>query len=243
MLCVVHDHIVRTQFYDTYAIHVQLFSSLPQFLLSSSLLLSLSPLHSINPPLPFPFPPTFHSHPPLLCSLLLYHPFLLSIYPIGLVSGNDTVIGDPLFAIPFRQDLTSLCYEVHGRTNTFINLISDTCTNVNALYTAMQTQDNGNIISQVGVRAVGDSGQCYNVRVDLTGCALSVDGIPMNTTFDEDGIRVRRTLNRVRISVPNCENKNLVMVVTCSFLPEPMIRFDIMRGLNLRPTSHGLLGK
>ena len=159
------------------------------------------------------------------------------------MSGNDTVIGDPLFTVPFLQDLTSLCFEVHGRTDTFINLVSDTCTSVNARFTAMQIPDNGNIISQVGVRAVGDSGQCYNVRVDLTGCEASVDGNSVASSFDDDGIRVRRTLNRVRISVPNCENKNLIIVVTCSLLPEPMIRFDIMRGLNLRPTSHGLLGK
>ena len=70
----------------------------------------------------------------------------------------------------------------------------------------------------------------------------SVNGNPVVDSFYSNGIRVRRLLNRVRISVPNCENKNLVMMVTCQNRPEPMIRFDIMRGLNLKPTSHGLLG-
>ena len=207
--------------------------SLPLLFRSLTLPFSLSLPPSLPPSLP-------HSLPH---SLLFLPSHLFLPFSPGLISGNNTFIGDPLFTVPFLEDLTSLCFEVHGRTNTFINLVSDTCTSVNALYTAMQMPDNGNIISQVGVRAVGDSGQCYNVRVDLTGCATSVDGSPVTSSFNESGIRVRRTLNRVRISVPNCENKNLVMVVTCSLLPEPMIRFDIMRGLNLRPTSHGLLGK
>ena len=107
----------------------------------------------------------------------------------------------------------------------------------------MQIPNNGNIISQVGVRTVGDSGQCYNIRVDLTGCVATVDGTPVANSYEMDNIQVQRTLNLVRISVPNCEDEsNLIMDVTCSDNPEPMIRFNIVRGLNLRPTSHGLLG-
>ena len=145
--------------------------------------------------------------------------------------------------MPFREDQTALCFEVHGKTNNNINLVSDTCTNVNAYYASMLNPDDGNIINTIGVRAVADNNVCYNIRVDLVGCMASVNGNPVVDSFYSSGIRVRRLLNRVRISVPNCENKNLVMMVTCQNRPEPMIRFDIMRGLNLKPTSHGLLGK
>ena len=49
---------------------------------------------------------------------------------------------------------------------------------------------------------------------------------------------------RVRISVPNCENVQLVMWIVCEEVRgEGMLRFIITRGVNLRPTSHGLLGK
>ena len=176
-----------------------------------------------------------------VCSLSSFPPSLL--FSPGLIYGNDTVIGDPLYTVPFLPDQTSLCFEVHGQTNTYINLISDVCTNVNALYSAMQVPDNGNIISRVTARAVGNSGKCYNINVTLAGCAAWVDGVPVSPSFMEDGIRVRRFADkRVRINVPNCEIKNLVMMVTCQDDPQPMIRFDVARGLNLRPTSHGLLG-
>ena len=60
--------------------------------------------------------------------------------------------------------------------------------------------------------------------------------------FSIAGISARkRKLNRVRISIPNCDNVNLVMWVTCERDPD-MIRFQIARGLSLLPTSHGLLG-
>ncbi len=64
--------------------------------------------------------------------------------------------------------------------------------------------------------------------------------------------------NRVRISAPNCQDLDLVMWVFCEQrelrgypeLGEPdvvvnvsMIHFVIARGLNIRESAHGLLGK
>ena len=156
---------------------------------------------------------------------------------------NDTIIGDPLYAAPFQPDRTSLCYEVHGQPNQFFNLVSDTCTNVNAHYSPMNVPENGNIISQIGVYAVGlAETACYTVLVNLD-CSYEFNGEPVTEITRMDGIYVRQYPNRVRISVPNCENINLVMWVTCQNLNgQQMIRYDISRGLNLRPTSHGLLG-
>ena len=50
--------------------------------------------------------------------------------------------------------------------------------------------------------------------------------------------------NRVRISVPNCELVDLVMwVMMVEMRGQNMIKFVIMRGVNLTPTSHRLVGE
>ena len=162
---------------------------------------------------------------------------------------NDTLIGDPLYAVPFTEDGVSLCFEVHGAASQYFNLVSDTCTNVNVFYAPSPLlNDSRNVVEQIGVRAVGSSGTCYNIRVyesDTEGiCVASVDNTTVGSGgIEVDGIRVRRIMDRVRISVPNCENINLVMWVTCEERNGlRMLRFDISRGLTLRPTSHGLIG-
>ncbi len=159
---------------------------------------------------------------------------------------NDTVIGDPLLSVPVYKDQTSLCFEVHGSANKHFNLISDICTSVNALFTPMNNPDNGNIISEIGIRAVGESGTCHEIRVELDGCRVFGGNVEINETkVEEDGIRVRRIRSStIRVSVPNCENIKLIMSVTCQNVSgQEMLRFDISRGLNLRPSSHGLIGE
>ena len=87
--------------------------------------------------------------------------------------------------------------------------------------------------------------------MDLEGCTISagVGGalteLGPKDEFSMAGISARKTrMDRVRISVPNCEQVNLVLWVICERRPEvDMIRFQIARGVNLASTSHGLLGK
>ena len=63
-----------------------------------------------------------------------------------------------------------------GRANSTLNLVSDTCVNVNALYGPMDNPEDGNIIRAVGVRARGLSdSSCHNIRVDLEGCSATVE--------------------------------------------------------------------
>ena len=168
---------------------------------------------------------------------------------------NDTVIGDPLYAAPvYSEDGKeySLCYEVFGRVNSTLNLVSDTCVSVNARYSPMAVAEQGNIISSIGVRAKGlADNSCHNIQVDLAGCSATIDSPGGLTTslsnmesFQQDGISVRKYARRVRISAPNCENVMLVMWVICENRnDQDMIKFVIARGVNLRASSHGLLGK
>ena len=156
------------------------------------------------------------------------------------------------------QPPPSLCYEVHGRRDTYFNLISDTCTSVNAFYEKALVNSSNidlNMVTKIGVRAVGgDNETCTNIEVDLDSCTTSVDGVILST-YSLSGISVRRKDDgsRVRISVPNCADTHLVMYVFCTsgMVEDPVdwkyyrarfIRFVVLRGLNLNEFSHGLLG-
>lgn len=169
---------------------------------------------------------------------------------------NDTVIGDPLFeaALWVGKDACkySLCYEIHGESGHHFNLVSDMCVSVNALYTPMRNPDDGNIISAIGIRASDDTDACHNINIEQdpnTGsCVTSIGGTSPLTIGEErtfQGIMVKQRMSsRVRIRVPNCERVPLIMWVTCQNMSgQLMMRFDISRAVNLRPSSHGLLGK
>ena len=152
---------------------------------------------------------------------------------------------------------TSLCYEVHGEADQFFSLISDRCTAVNAHYTQAainSTNVDLNVVDAIGVRAVGDDGVCRNIRVGLSDCQATVNGVDISGTYRMGGITVREYNGRVRIAVPNCADNSLVMWVFCvngatedpvtwEIFPFRMIRFVVTRGLNLNEQSHGIIGK
>ena len=179
------------------------------------------------------------------------------------VTVNDTVIGDPLMMVPIlvSDDVLnqlnakhlSLCFEIHGYNDEIYNLVTSECLTVNTHYTDVTHYLN--VIDKIGIRATDDAGTCRNVQVDIDGCTASVDGLPLSEAFSFGGISVRKSANRVRISVPNCDDVSLVMWVFCETrtLEDPfgggevisdMLKLVITRGLNFgHKLSHGLLGK
>ena len=156
---------------------------------------------------------------------------------------EDSVTADPQFtvALPGSSGY-SLCYEVHGDANSYFNLISDTCTSVNAHYTAMPLNPSRNRMSSIGIFATsGGPEGCVNIEIDHLQCGAKVNGRDVNGSVSISEVHVRKMMgNRWRVSVPNCERPSLVMWVTCM---SNRLRFDVIRGSNLRPTSHGLLGE
>ena len=153
--------------------------------------------------------------------------------------------------------ITSLCYEVHGEAGKFFNLVSDSCVSVNSHYSRALDNPNIdlNIVDAIGVRAVSNNGTCVNIRVGLDGCEVTVNGAAIRgRMYRSDGITIRVYPNRVRITVPNCEDTDLVMWVFCTsgrtedptnweYFDFDFIRFVVMRGLNLNEESHGLIGE
>lgn len=171
---------------------------------------------------------------------------------------NDTIIGDPLFTVPLNSPSTTprlttadtphLCFEVHGERGAVFNLISDRCTSVNGLFSAMDPPATGNIINTVGIRAVDDRGSCVDVKISLKAQCVPViyvseQEVINGSRYSSYGVSVRRHHQGVRVAVPNCENVPLVLWVMCEETRnQSMIRLVISRGVNLRPTSHGILG-
>ena len=150
----------------------------------------------------------------------------------------------------------SLCYEIHGQSDQWFNLVTDECATVNAQYFSLSRRLN--IIDEIGVRAVDDNNRCVNIRVNVGGCTAEVNGVSLDLMerFSQNGISVRRYNNRVRISVPNCNELTLVMWAICEIrtvdnpdvpgerLNSRMIKYVVMRGLNFgHRVAHGLLGK
>ncbi len=174
---------------------------------------------------------------------------------------NDTLIGEPLMTVPIYVQSSIqqqfLCYEIHGSADDYFNLVSDQCTTVNAHYASANLHPEITIIDAITVRAVDSTQECQNIRVNLNQCAAFLGDTPLSISprgVTVNRISVRRFRNRVRISVPNCNDSSLVMWVFCTTgsLADPasddvfsqdMIKFVISRGLNLNERSHGLLGK
>ena len=170
---------------------------------------------------------------------------------------NDTVTEAGLMTVPISNiPNISLCYEVHGQSNRFFNLISDTCVAVNAHFTRVNTVSpniDTNVMDAVGVRAVSENGTCVNIQVRLQGCSAAVDG-QVVSTYEASGVKVSSDTNHVRITVPNCGDPDLTMWVFCSVgqIEDPVtweyfqynyLRFVVMHGINLDALSHGLIGK
>ena len=160
---------------------------------------------------------------------------------------------EQLTALNFTR--ISLCYEIHGQPDQWFNLVTDECATVNAQYFSLSRRLN--FIDEIGVRAMDDNNRCVNIRVNVGGCTAEVNGVSLDLMerFSQNGISVRRYNNRVRISVPNCNELTLVMWAICEMrtvdnpdvpgerLASRMIKYVVMRGLNFgHRVAHGLLG-
>lgn len=159
------------------------------------------------------------------------------------------MVADPLFTAPILGG-GQLCYEIHGKPNIILNLVSDKCTSVNANYASMNIASDGNIIRAIGIKAADSDRNCHNIEVRLTPpevdspISVHIDDNEVSGVVQVDKVRVRTYTNRVRVSVPNCELIDLVMwVLHMKVNDQDMLKFVISRGVNLAPTSHGLIGK
>ena len=180
-------------------------------------------------------------------------------------------MADPVFTVPIDTRNTSgllegtpLCYEIHGKNNTYLNLVSDDCTSVNARYMGA-TKADINMIRIIGVVATDTSNECHYIQIEVNDngrCVAQMDGTAVESNgLEMKGVMVNHKNSLVRISVPNCAppRRHLVMWVRCHKLTlkeelqngtivvvafdQPSIKFVISRGLNHRALAHGLIGE
>jgi collagen type VI alpha len=158
---------------------------------------------------------------------------------------EDTVVGDPLFTVPI-QGSGHLCYEIRGAADQYFNFISDSCVSVNAHYTqhTLATEKKPlHVVDEIAIRVVDTAGACVDILVDRNGCTTAINSAAQGS-YNTDGVSVSAVGNRVTVAVPNCNDMDLDMEVVCETRNGiDMIRFEVMRGFNLRETSHGLLGQ
>ena len=164
-------------------------------------------------------------------------------------------MGDPLFIVPIPSAFVenvkfkpaSICYEIHGKSDKYFNLISDQCTSVNAHFTAGINATYLNMMTEIGIVADGTDGDCHKIKIDRKDCVATLDGDIVTTNARIGGISVRNNARRKRFSIrlPNCEPaKGLVLWIDCRVrMGENMLEFVIAYGDGLSSTSHGLLGK
>ena len=183
----------------------------------------------------------------LKCYCVLYEDqvimFKTLVYPAEVI---DTVIGDPLFTVPFGVEIPQqhLCYEIRGIKDMYFNFISDSCVSVNAHYAERILASEStplHVMDEIAIRAVNNAKQCTNILIDRTNCTTSVDNSVINAAYDVSGIRVIPRGNTVVITVPNCNDTDLEMEIECE--EGDRLRFEVTRGINLREESHGLVGK
>ena len=180
---------------------------------------------------------------------------MYSILLLGLLS-DDLETGDPIFVVPLytpfesKAHSYSLCYEIHGKKDETYNFISDECTQVTAHYREVRNpfpdlSQPLHLVDQINITAVNNRQQCVSISMTLENitCSTLVGGSVGN--YIQHGISVRQMADYTRVSVPNCADNRLIMNVICRTLTANVLYLElrVTRGLNLRETSHGIIGK
>ena len=139
----------------------------------------------------------------------------------------------------------SLCYQVHGRASRFFSLVSDACVSVNAKYDRQRNHISETLLSQVGILGIDDNQTCVRVQVDAASCQVRLNGVPISNNYQRNGLSVTQLADGVRVVLPNCEFRDVVIRVRCGRLPangQEQLELYLSRMLNFRATSHGLIG-
>ena len=187
--------------------------------------------------------------------VIIYIIYVIIILDLYHIAGN--IDGDPMFTVPLsinkkmlsqfsKEDKQwDLCYEVHGREDKIYNLVSDQCVLVNTHLKLASNPKVGNIMARIGIVAKDYDGRCHKIQADLEGKKIIINEMQMKKrTWTGRGISVIKLGDKVRVSVPNCKGHKMVFWITFHFMNDAdMIKFIIVDGNGLSPSSHGLIGE
>ena len=168
---------------------------------------------------------------------------------------TDVVSGDPLFyAAIYPQPesplgrLVALCYQIHGDSNTYYNILTTPYTSVNGFWSGIT--ESLNLLTKIGVQA-----NCHSVIVELEGCAVTIDGETFADNFETnlttDGDFVEKDDSVIVIVLTNgnhplrleIECKNRTLSTGEGDIEVFMLQLRVTRARNdIDGTAHGFLG-
>ena len=180
----------------------------------------------------------------------------------------DSILSNPLYsvAVDFRgeESDSNLCYEIHGESSTFLNLVSDECFSINAQYSAIDGVTGYNKIDKLMIRTSDASDSCIDIFTKSEDDCESAF-VRSGTSFNELSRRYRR--NGVQVDFADASIEILLpcrryrgggikVTVTClakyenprnrEFLPVKNLYVEFNRAKLLESTNplpHGLLGE
>ena len=181
----------------------------------------------------------------------------------------DSILSNPLYSVSIDREGdpdTNLCYEIHGESGAFLNLVSDVCFSINARYDEIEGVDRGqNEIAELMIRTSDVAGICVDILIYSEDNCSSVfvrSGGPsfdrLDRRFRRSGIQIDFVKSYIEILLP-CDaypGGGIKVIVECplEFYNSVTERFQAVRHLYLEfnraklPDTestfpHGLLGK
>ena len=138
----------------------------------------------------------------------------------------------------------SLCYEVDGKKDQYLNLISDECLSVNAHYSEFDPSERQfNSIDEITVVVTNSLGENLNIFVDGR-CNMNANSQP---SLNSSGVIATIHESQVLISTDNsfCGGQNVLLGIECNRnrRRNDVMRFNVYRNLVSNDTAHGLMGE
>jgi hypothetical protein len=181
---------------------------------------------------------------------------------------SDSVLSNPLFSVTLDMkagdDDSYLCYEVHGDSGLYLNLVSDTCFSINAGYETIEGAPTYNKIDALFITTSDAAGGCSNIEIlsseSCTAAYLvgSDYSLVLRERYRRNGVQVEFLDGRIEVTLP-CQRYpggGIKVVVKCNaeyqnpvteeMLPVKNLDLTFRRGKlasDAYPMPHGLLGQ
>ena len=163
-----------------------------------------------------------------------------------------------------EEDDSYLCYEVHGQSGLYLNLVSDSCFSINAGYETIEGAPTYNKIDKLFVTTSDAASGCSNVEIPSSESCMAAylvdgdEGKELRERYRRNGVQIEFLEGQVEVTLP-CQRYpggGIKVVVKCNaeyqnpvteeILPVKNLDLEFRRGKldsDAYPMPHGLLGE
>ena len=162
------------------------------------------------------------------------------------------------------EEDSNLCYEVHGTSGLYLNLVSDTCFSINAGYEAIEGTTSYNKIDQLFITTSDAAGGCTNIQIPSSQSCETVYLVggdyarEITQRYRRNGVQIEFLDGQVEVTLPcrRYPGGGIKVVVKCNaeyqnpvsneMLPVKNLDLEFRRGKlasDVYPMPHGLLGE